>query len=156
MTYKEIFPKIKEHKVWFGYKYNGSYSYILPNGEECVVGGPVWLTNLENNKKESMDLTEQYVEGKYERYDNYDAINVNKTKDIPFDYDGVIGVPISALKYLCSDGYIYGNNQRFTIIKFTKGNDDKDLKINGKRMYCRCLIQKYKIVDRLNAPYIYI
>ena len=165
LTYKEIFPKIKEHKVWFGYKYNGSYNYILPNGEECVVGGPVWLTNLENNKNESMDLTEQYVEGKYERYDNYDAINVNKTKDIPFDYDGVIGVPISAIKYLCSDGLLHFDvpeiekEYYYKIVWTTDRGGDKMIEhlkkphnrydapcINGKGLYKRLFIQKYKIV----------
>lgn len=142
LTYKSMFPKIIEHKVWFGYKYNGTYDYLLPNGDECTVGGPVWFTNLENNKKEYLELIEEYQEGKYDIYDNYNAINVDNVKHIPYDYDGIIGVPITILKYLSSDGYIYGNNQRFTIIKFRKGNDDKDLKVNGKRMYCRCIIQK--------------
>lgn len=142
ITYKDIFPKILEHKVWFGYKFDSTYDYLLPNGDECTEGGQVWFTNLENNKKEYLELTETYEEGKYHKYDNYDAINVDRIKNIPYDYDGLIGTPISLLKYLSSDGYIYCNNQRFTIIKFRKGNDDKDLKINGKIMYCRCIIQK--------------
>ena len=140
--YKEIFPKILEHNVWFGYKFNCTYDYILPNGDECTVCGTVWFTNLENNKKEYLELIEEYQEGKYDIYDNYNAINVDNVKHIPYDYDGIIGVPITILKYLSSDGYIYGNNQRFTIIKFRKGNDDKDLKINGKDKYYRCIIQK--------------
>lgn len=107
LTYKSMFSKIIEHKVWFGYKYNGTYDYILPNGDECTVGGPVWFTNLDNNKKEYLELTETYEEGKYHKYDNYDAINVDRIKNIPYDYDGVIGVPITALKYLCPDGLLH-------------------------------------------------
>ena len=68
------------------------------------------------------------------KYDNYDAINVNTYTDIPCDYNGVIGVPITFL-----DKY---NPEQFEIIKFRKGDDDKDLTINGKSPYFRILIRR--------------
>ena len=72
----------------------------------------------------------------YPKYDNYDAINVDKTYDIPCDYDGVMGVPISFLnKY---------NPAQFEIIQFKKGNDNKDLSYNWKTPYFRILIKKKK------------
>ena len=150
LTYKEIFHKIMEHKVWLGYKYNGTYTYIVPSGEEYIVGGPVWLTNLDNNKIESLELTETYNEDKYPKYDNYDAINVNKTKDIPYDYDGIIGVPISALKYLCSDGLLHFDTSS-NLYELIGNEYDLNIEkgrgyINGKRMYNRVFIKKYKIV----------
>lgn len=69
----------------------------------------------------------------YPKYDNYDAINIDKTKDIPSDYDGHIGVPITFL-----DKY---NPEQFEIIKFRKGDDNKDLCINGKCPYFRIIIR---------------
>jgi hypothetical protein len=70
----------------------------------------------------------------YPKYDNYNAININKVKDIPGDYNGAIGVPITFLEYY--------NPKQFEIIKFRKGDDNKDLMINKKCPYFRIIIQK--------------
>ena len=89
----------------------------------------------------------------YDHYDNYDAINVDKCTDIPIDYDGVIGVPITILKYLWDDGFIHCVYTKkfnsyslyctqFEIVKFRKGDDDKDLSVNGYTPYFRILIRK--------------
>lgn len=72
--------------------------------------------------------------GLYQKYDNYDAINVDKTSHIPMDYDGVIGVPISFLEK--------HNPDQFEIVKFRKGDDGKDLRIGSKQPYFRILIRK--------------
>ena len=87
-------------------------------------------------RHEDIVLTKKYYgnEAEYPKFDNYDAINVNKTKDIPIDYDGVMGVPITFLHKF--------NPEQFELIKFRKGNDDKDLSINGKCPYFRILIKK--------------
>ncbi len=71
------------------------------------------------------------------KYDNYDGINVNKTQDIPLDFKGVMGVPITFLHKF--------NPDQFEIIKFRKGNDDKDLSVNGKCPYFRILIKNKRI-----------
>ena len=100
----------------------------------------LWLTNLDTFKRhEDINLTKTYYgnEIEYPKFDNYDAINVNKTQDIPKDYKGVMGVPITFLhKY---------NPEQFELIKFRKGNDDKDLSINGKCPYFRILIKNKKL-----------
>lgn len=97
----------------------------------------LWLTNLDNHiRREKIPLVKKYTgfEEKYPHYDNYDAINVNKTSDIPVDYPGVMGVPITFLHKF--------NPDQFEIIKFRKGNDDKDLSINGKCPYFRILVRR--------------
>ena len=119
ITYKEIFPLLKDGKMWLGKHTNKTMSFQIPNEyerfnyiENGLKFGKVpaisWFTNLDNNKQsELLSLISTYNEEKYPKYDNYDAINVDKVKDIPYDYEGVIGVPITILNYLCSDGLIH-------------------------------------------------
>ncbi|MBO8476657.1 MAG: adenine-specific methyltransferase EcoRI family protein [Bacteroidetes bacterium] len=150
ITYKEIFPLIKTNKLWLGpsitsgdrkfnvpddYSLNAAGCGIDENGRKFIrVKGVRWFTNLDHQKRhEELDLVCHYSLEEYPKYDNYDAIEVSKTANIPFDYDGVMGVPITFL-----DKY---NPSQFEIIKFRKGNDDKDLAINGKCPYFRILIR---------------
>lgn len=150
ITYKEIFPLIKTNKLWLGpsitsgdrkfnvpddYSLNAAGCGIDENGRKFIrVKGVRWFTNLDHQKRhEELDLVCRYSPEEYPKYDNYDAIEVSKTANIPFDYDGVMGVPITFL-----DKY---NPSQFEIIKFRKGNDDKDLAINGKCPYFRILIR---------------
>ena len=124
ITYKEFFPYIIQGKVWLGKTlFTGQMPFfIIPkhfevtndrmveeNGKRLKqVNGVCWFTNLENYKQNNpISLIKTYNESEYPKYDNYNAINVNKTKDIPYDYEGCIGVPITALKYLCSDGLLH-------------------------------------------------
>lgn len=108
ITYREIFPLIKENKVWLGYGFKGGAAYFINEhyddyakaGEHkegmIRVSGVVWFTNLEIPKRnEELILYKIYNKDDYPKYDNYDAINVDKTSDIPCDYDGVMGVPIT-------------------------------------------------------------
>lgn len=143
ITYKEIFPLIKANKLWLGpsissgdrkfnvpddYDLNASGCGIDEDGKKFIrVKGVRWFTNLEHDKrKEELVFNRTYNENDYPKYDNYDAINVDKVKDIPRDYDGVMGVPITFL-----DKY---NPNQFEIVRFRKGNDEKDLYyIDGKR-----------------------
>ena len=132
ITYKEIFPYIMESKLWLGM--NHISEFIQPDGNKKKFGNILWFTNLPNQKRtEPMELWKEYNPEVYPKYDNYDAINVDKTYMIPKDYDGVMGVPISFLDKYCPT--------QFRIIKFRKGNDDKDLSINGVTPYFRILIQ---------------
>ena len=99
------------------------------------VSGVNWFTNLEIPKRhEDLILYKHYTPEEYPKYDNYDAINVDKSSEIPRDYDGIMGVPITFL-----DKY---NPEQFEIVRFRKGNDDKDLSINGKCPYFRILIRR--------------
>ena len=152
ITYKEIFNLIKDNKVWLGinlgrgisgfivpkhYKLYGTETKIDEEGNKIISpNNCLWLTNLDNFKRhENIPLVNNYIgnEEKYPKYDNYDGINVNKTKDIPYNYNGAIGVPITFLHKF--------NPNQFEIIKFRKGNDDKDLSIKGKCPYFRILIK---------------
>ena len=150
ITYKEIFPLIKENKMWWGVSLNGTKcSFIVPesyegknvyieNGKRLgKVNNAIWFTNLDHKKRNyPLDLYMKYSNDYYKKYDNYDAIEVSKVCEIPMDYEGVMGVPITFL-----DKY---NPEQFEIIKFRKGNDDKDLSINGKCPYFRILIRHKK------------
>lgn len=142
ITFKEIFPLIKNNKLWAGVNSKGgtrkgnSLLFKTETGEMKAVSS-WWFTNIENKRHQTpLDLYKTYAghEDEYPKYDNYDAINVNKSSNIPMDYDGVIGVPISFLMFHCP--------QQFKIIKFRKGDDEKDLTINGKPTYFRILIRR--------------
>lgn len=150
ITYKDIFKLIKENKLWLGYGFKGGAGHFINTQYENYatasdkregmirVSGVVWFTNLDIDKRhEDLLLHKKYSPKEYTRYDNYDAINVDKTKDIPVDYAGHIGVPITFL-----DKY---NPDQFEIIKFRKGDDDKDLVINGKSPYFRIIIKNKKL-----------
>ena len=156
ITYKEIFKLIKENKVWLGVNLGrGISGFIVPEhyelyGTETRIdtfgnriispNNCLWLTNLDNSKRhENIQLTKRYLgnEDKYPTYDNYDAINVNEVKNIPMDYDGHMGVPITFLHKF--------NPDQFELIKFRKGNDDRDLSINGKCPYFRILIKNKQV-----------
>ena len=150
ITYKDIFTLIKENKIWLGYGFKGGAAHFINDSYDNYatasdkkegmirVSGVVWFTNLEINKRhEDLDLYKTYTPEEYPTYDNYDAINVDKTKDIPADYPGAMGVPITFL-----DKY---NPEQFEIIKFRKGDDEKDLSINGKCPYFRILIKNKKL-----------
>ena len=96
-----------------------------------------------------LDVYCKYNKVDYPKYDNYDAINCDVFAKLPMDYDGVIGVPITSLKYLWDDGSLHveinGATTQFEIVKFRKGDDDKDLYISGhKPIYFRILIRKIK------------
>ncbi len=149
ITYKEIFPLIKNNRLWLGYGFHAGNAYFkIPddtikeyaNGVFNENTGLVkfrnctWYTNIDHVKRhEELDLVCRYSPEEYPKYDNYDAIDVGKTADIPCDYAGAMGVPITFL-----DKY---NPEQFDIIKFRKGDDEKDLRVNGKCPYFRILIR---------------
>ncbi|MCL2071348.1 MAG: adenine-specific methyltransferase EcoRI family protein [Oscillospiraceae bacterium] len=162
ITYKEIFPLIKDNRMWMGLAFGRSFQgFIVPksyplSGSEARIdeqgnrivstNNTIWLTNIDHGRRHqplqlmTMEKNLKFNKhkeirgkGSYDKYDNYDAIEVPFTDAIPSDYDGVMGVPISFLHKYCPE--------QFEIIKFRKGNDDKDLSINGKCPYFRILIK---------------
>ena len=150
ITYKEIFPFIKNNELWWGCSLHGTKChFIVPNSYEGnnvfeengvrygKVNNAIWFTNINHTKRNTpLDLYKKYSADEYPKYDNYDAIEVSKVSEIPMDYDGVMGVPITFLDKYCPT--------QFEIIKFRKGNDDKDLSVNGKCPYFRILIRRKK------------
>lgn len=154
ITYKEIFPYIKENKVWVGYRF-GDMAFRVPNDTEPrktrfwiddqgqkwrSLGNAMWLTNLDIPKRhQELKLTQLYDADEYPKYDDFDAINVSRVANIPKDYDGIMGVPITFLKY--------HNGVQFEIVgEANHGSDNEfDLfkpRINGKELFKRILIRK--------------
>ena len=149
ITYKEIFPIIKNNKLWLGF--NSPKEFIQPDSTTKKFGNILWFTNLKHSKRnEELLLYKSYKgnEDDYPKYDNYDAINVNKVADIPLDYDGVMGVPITFLsKYnpdqfelmgLCASRY----NPDIVGIPFIGEREGRPI-VKGKVIYARLFI-KYK------------
>ncbi|MBR3655405.1 MAG: adenine-specific methyltransferase EcoRI family protein [Elusimicrobia bacterium] len=153
VTYKEIFKLIKENKIWLGisihsgdrefgvpdsYPINAAGYRIDSNGKKFIrIKGVRWFTNLDYPQRyEDLVLYKKYNKEDYPKYDNYDAINVNKVSDIPCDFDGIMGVPITFL-----DKY---NPNQFEIIQLDHwgvlGNLDNVVK--GKTLYRRIYIKK--------------
>lgn len=168
ITYKEVFPLIMENRLWFGASiHSGDRKFYVPddyplNAAGCGIDsdgrrfirvkGVRWYTNLDYKQRhEEMILVKRYSLEAYPRYDNYDAINVDKTSDIPCDYAGVMGVPITFM-----DKY---NPDQFEIVGMAAGNtratgfyfnvpyephpEDRGGcgVVNGKRVYARYLIR---------------
>ncbi|MDE2853879.1 MAG: adenine-specific methyltransferase EcoRI family protein [Chloroflexota bacterium] len=146
ITYKEIFPLIKDRRIWLGYGFKGGAAHLIaPSYEDYAVAtdrvegmirvsGVHWFTNLDHKKRhEELILYKRYSPEEYPHYDNYDAIEVSKTKEIPYDWSGAMGVPITFL-----DKY---NPEQFEIIRFRKGDDGRDLRVNGKEPYFRIVIR---------------
>ena len=177
ITYKEIFPLLKENKMWLGYGFKGNVGFVInehyvdyakssQHKEGMIrVSGVMWFTNLDIDKRhEDLILYRSYNSNEYPKYDNYDAIEVSKTADIPCDYDGVMGVPITFMdKYnpeqfeiigMCENMDLYGLKtkvytsqeckDRYFELFGKKGTYDLNAAgvVNGKKVYQRVLIRK--------------
>lgn len=131
--YKEVFPLIKDNLVWLGYGFKGAAGHFFSPYEDVAtagdhkenmirVSGVTWFTNLEIPKRhEMLDLVCRYSPDEYPEYDNFEGIDVGKTVDIPFDYDGVMGVP---------DTMLYSfNPEQFEIIGLGNGDLAKQIGI---------------------------
>ena len=153
LTYKEIFPLIQNNLVWTGYQF-GEMKFRVPDSSEPrstrywvdkdgqkwrSLGNAMWLTNLDNERRhKKLILTKRYTPDMYPYYDEYDAINVRTINDIPCDYPGVMGVPITIINRY--------NSEQFEIIgEANHGSDNEyDLfkpTINGKLLFKRILIR---------------
>ena len=146
ITYKETFNIIKKNKLWLGY--NTVRLFKQPDGSTYETARTYWYTNLDHTKRhEELILYKKYSELEYPKYDNYNAINVDKVAEIPMDYDGYMGVPITFL-----DKH---NRDQFEIFGIMNtGEENKGIRykdtphgrpiINGKEKYLRILIRKQK------------
>ena len=154
--YKDIFPYIKEGKVWAGYSFNKTFDFIMSDDyvltktgyiddqgrKHGKVASTCWMTNMVVNKRtEEMILTKKYNSSDYPYFDNYNAINVGRVENIPCDYDGIMGVPISFLGK-------HNPNQFEIIGEANHGSDNQyDLFkpiVNGKELFPRILIRRKK------------
>lgn len=159
ITYREIFKLIKEDKLWLGYDNGGTKWFQVPADYDIPtesrkkikdgikyfsMGSIVWFTNLDTTKRHTeLTLYKRYTPEEYPKYDNYDAINVNKYTDIPYDYGGQMGVPVTFV-----DKY---NPDQFEIVGHV-GSVGADgiysfanaIYINGKKLFKRILVKKRK------------
>lgn len=144
-SYKEIFPLFKNNQVWFG---NTSPKvFLTPDRTEKKFGNIVWYTNLDNEKRHCrIPLKEKYYgnEEKYPKYDNYDAIEVSKVINIPYDYYGLMGVPVTFLSKYCPEQFqLIGHDHDLTG-DGGAGISDGQFICNGKNVYKRVLIKLVK------------
>lgn len=166
-TYKEIFPLIKDNKLWYGasiksgdrefgvpehYPLTAATSRVDSNGNRYVrVKGVRWFTNLDYPQRhEELILYKRYSPEEYPKYDNYDAINVDKTAEIPMDWDGAMGVPISFLDKHNPEQFeiISANDLRLNDRVPVKSHGlikDKDGSIDGKPKYVRIVIRNKRL-----------
>ena len=157
ITYKEIFPLIKENKLWTGNnmvkifrvpQVTNKNCEVLPNGDIIAKFGSIcWFTNLDIKKRhEEIILYKKYNEEEFPKYDNYDAIEVSKVCEIPKDYDGIMGVPITFLyRYNPSQFEIVDINPHFFTLVAQGFEKPKQLtlhKVNKKDPYARILIKR--------------
>lgn len=153
-TYKEIFPLIKENKFWCGL--NHVKQFYKPDGSIKNFGNVSWYTNLENSKRnERITTGKKYYgfEKMYPKYDNYDAINVDKVNDIPMDYFGVMGVPITFLdKYNPEQFEIIGATESegkgFSNDLWNKNSQIAQPVVKGERIYKRIFIKFNKEIKK--------
>ena len=163
LTYKEIFALMKDNKMWLGYNF-GNMEFKVPdyyepketrfwidenNQKWRSLGNICWFTNLDHSKRhEDIILYKNFIEEDYPKYDFYDAVNVNKVAEIPFDYKGIMGVPITFM-----DKY---NPDQFEILGFMNtGEENEGIRykgtphgrptINGKEIYFRILIRNKRL-----------
>lgn len=157
ITYKEIFPLLKDNKMWLGHK-NGSMEFELPADAEMKASGYIdengkkiqkfgnisWYTNLPHSKRyEDLILFRQYHPDDHPHYDTYDAINVDKVANIPVDYKGAMGVPITFLDKHNPDqfdilgcSYSYGEP-----VGYHNDGESYSVTVNGKNIYKRIFIK---------------
>ena len=150
ITYKEIFPLFKANKIWLGFGFKRNCAHFRSRYVDTAtdadhregmirVSGVMWFTNMDIAKRhERLPLYKRYSSSEFPKYDNFAAIEVAKTSDIPYDYDGVMGVPITFMdKYNPEQFEIVGNEESLGI---PKGRGY----VNGKRLYSRIFIRRRK------------
>ncbi len=165
ISYKQIFPLIKSDRLWLGHKSAGKdmlfdvpkdYARVLVETKKegsayKIVDGVVkgrtqclWFTNLDYKKRhEDFILYKKYSPDEYPKYDNYNAISVDKTADIPEDYVGEMGVPITFLDKHNPDQFEIINTDEKLLKQ--KGDNKGRFYINGKRKYARIVIRNIRI-----------
>lgn len=171
-TYKEVFPLFRDNKIWYGESIrSGDRKFYVPdsyplNAANCGIDekgrhfirvkGVRWFTNLDTSRRhEPIALTRRYTPDEYPYYENYDAIDVGRTQNIPIDYDGIMGVPITFLDKYSPDQFeivmLANGNARtnvptktLTEVNYRPHPEDRGGVgiINGRRVYARILIRR--------------
>lgn len=163
ITYKEIFPLIKDNMLWIGYTGIHDMSFTVPDDYEAKttrswrdengtnwrsLGNACWFTNMKHNRRNlPLYLYETYSPDKFPKYDNYDAIEVSKVCEIPYDYEGVMGVPVTFVARCNPEQFSIEDARGVALTEKTRNKStmlikDKDGTIGGKNpVYARILIK---------------
>lgn len=158
ITYKEMFPLIMSNQVWLGFGFAGGAAHFISKYEDTAaagdhkegmirVSGVVWFTNLDLKKRhQGLPLYKRYNPEEYPNYDNYDAIEVSKTKEIPDGYDGVMGVPVTFFNKFCPEQFEILGASESEGKGFSNGIWDatsgvSQPLVNGKKVYKRIFIR---------------
>lgn len=162
ITYKEVLPLVMENRLWLGYN-DGHFWFQVPDDYEEKktdfkiddngikwrrMGNICWFTNIDIAKRhENMTLFRKYTPSEYPKYDHYDAIEVGRKADIPVDYNGVMGVPVTFMTQY--------NPEQFEILGDSRYHDGQDFSddiniINGKTKFRRLLIRRRRGDDNEN------
>ena len=141
-TYKDVFPMFMSNTVFIGATIPNDF--ITPLGETKKINGlSRWFTSFNVRDNNYLELSKEYNESNYPKYDNYDVINVDKVKDIPKDYYGVMGVPVTFLdKYNTNQFEIVGCSYDYGRPIGWGKNIDMNVSIKGKQIYKRLLIKR--------------
>ena len=158
ITYKEIFPLFKGNRIWLGFGFKGNAAHFRSRYEDTAVAsdhregmirvsGVMWFTNLDIQKRhEILPLYKKYTLAEFPKYDNYDAIEVSKSADIPCDYYGVMGVPITFMDKYNSDQFeIIGCSDNGAVAdeyKLPHFKSHNEPYLNGKKVYKRIFIRR--------------
>ncbi len=163
LTYREVFPLIKDNKLWLGYGFNGGATHFINKHYEDYaaandhkdgmirVSGVVWYTNLDIAKRhEDLILYKTYTPEEYPKYDNYDAIEVSKSNEIPCDYKGVMGVPVTFMNKYNPDqfeilGATESEGKGFSNGLWDKSSQVAQPVINEQRVYKRIFIRNKNV-----------
>lgn len=165
VTYKEIFPYIKENKIWYGVTMYGCQQsvFVVPDTTKdtntklrlcdgqmkysTIINTAAWFTNIPHKKRNTpLDLYKRYS-NEYPKYDNYNAIEVSKVSDIPMDYDGIMGVPISFLGKYCPEqfeivGCTESEGKGFSNGLWDENSGVAQPLVSQKRVYKRIFIKR--------------
>ena len=156
ITYKEIFPLIKENRIWLGYGFRGGAGHFISRYKDYAtatdrkegmirVSGVHWFTNLPHKKRtEELILYKKYSPEEYPHYDNYDAIEVDRTKEIPEDWSGYMGVPLTFLDKYSPEQFelagIMNTGEENKGIRYKDTSHGRPI-VNGIEKYIRILIR---------------
>ncbi len=138
IMYQPIFQRVKNSALWFGTRpWAGGMFFYVPDTDVLRDVPAIWFTNLVHDCRPSaLPLTCRYCPEQYPKYDNANAINVDRRADIPCDFSGVMGVPVSFFERFCPDQFdVLGIDRQFT-------NDGRGVRINGRNVYTRIFIRK--------------
>lgn len=142
-TYKNVFVLIKNGKMT--QKTSISLDFVTPGDDKNSSVNISWYTSLATPDREPLELTKRYSEELYPKYSNYDAIDVGSYKDIPYDYDGVMGVPVNFIDFYCKKQFDLIGHEHDVKGNGGSGVKEGQFEVNGVGVFKRILIKRKQL-----------